>query len=173
MTNRQALTGTNPITSMFLTSLGKPYNRLPEAMWLTFSPPGVAAEDWTLEKVDETVMPLDVVRGGGRAMHAVQERVALHRQCGPLAHCAVARCARGRRRQAHASEFHAGSAGLQSMASTSACSTTPGACCGALSRLTPPVSLGKVRGFRLFGGLACLNACNTRLPLALSEGFRE
>ncbi len=66
---------TEPRVEMRLTSLGKTANRLPEAMWLTFSPPGVPADGWSLEKVNETVMPLDVVRGGGRAMHAVGDTV--------------------------------------------------------------------------------------------------
>ena len=52
-------------------SLGKRENRLPEAMWMTFSPAGVADAGWSLEKAGETVLPLDVVRGGGRSMHAV------------------------------------------------------------------------------------------------------
>ncbi len=54
-----------------LLSLGKPENRLPEAMWLTFAPSGAAPDGWSLEKAGETMSPLDVVRGGGRAMHAV------------------------------------------------------------------------------------------------------
>lgn len=58
-----------------LTSLNKMANRLPEAMWLTFSPPGISPNRWSVEKVNEAVMPLDVVRGGGRAMHAVQDTV--------------------------------------------------------------------------------------------------
>ena len=71
-----------PQLEIRLTSLGKTANRLPEAMWLTFSPPGIAADGWSLEKVNETVMPLDVVRGGGRAMHAVQADVRCHDSAG-------------------------------------------------------------------------------------------
>ena len=53
-------------------TFGKQPNRLPEALWLTFRPPSSPGKpQWLLEKVDEPVDPADVVRGGGRAMHAV------------------------------------------------------------------------------------------------------
>lgn len=58
-----------------LVTLGKVENRLPEAMWLTFAPADTQPRGWTLEKVDQSVDPLDVVRGGGRAMHAVSGAV--------------------------------------------------------------------------------------------------
>ena len=48
---------------------------MPESMWLTFAPEAPEAKGWSVEKVDEEVSPLDVVRGGSRAMHAVTERV--------------------------------------------------------------------------------------------------
>ncbi len=58
---------------MRVVTLGKSASRMPEAMWLTFAPasPGT----WSVEKVDEAVNPLDVVRGGGRSMHAVSGAV--------------------------------------------------------------------------------------------------
>ena len=56
-----------------MVTLGKAASRMPEAMWLTFAPAGV--EKWSVEKVDTVVDPLDVVRGGGRAMHAVSGAV--------------------------------------------------------------------------------------------------
>ncbi|HEY2001775.1 MAG TPA: DUF5054 domain-containing protein [Acidobacteriaceae bacterium] len=56
-------------------SLGKQPNRLPEAMWLTFNPVTSDPQGWELEKVGQPVRPADVVRGGGRSMHAVSERV--------------------------------------------------------------------------------------------------
>jgi hypothetical protein len=60
-----------PTVQMTFYSLGKVPNRMPEAMWLTFKPQTQAAPDWVLEKVDQNVAPTDVVRGGGRRMHAV------------------------------------------------------------------------------------------------------
>jgi hypothetical protein len=56
-------------------SLGKQQNRLPEAMWLTFHPITTDPQGWELEKVGQPVRPADVVRGGGRSMHAVSERL--------------------------------------------------------------------------------------------------
>ena len=52
-------------------TFGKEENRMPEAMWLTFNPVAEDPRGWSLSKVDEQVMPADVVRGGGRSMHAV------------------------------------------------------------------------------------------------------
>jgi hypothetical protein len=57
------------------TTLGKQQNRLPEAMWLTFNPITSDANGWQLEKVGQPVRPAEVVRGGGRSMHAVSERL--------------------------------------------------------------------------------------------------
>ena len=54
-----------------LSTFGKVQNRMPEAMWLTFSPAGVLPDSWEVEKAGERIHTTDVVRGGGRAMHAV------------------------------------------------------------------------------------------------------
>ncbi|MEO6981541.1 MAG: DUF5054 domain-containing protein, partial [Edaphobacter sp.] len=55
----------------------KAENRLPEAMWLTFNPTRQAAspnpDAWLLEKSGQPVRPSDVIRGGGRTMHAITE----------------------------------------------------------------------------------------------------
>ena len=64
-----------PRVDLRLVTLAKVENRMPEAMWLSFSPPDVTASGCTVQKVGEAVQVLDVVRGGGRAMHAVQEQV--------------------------------------------------------------------------------------------------
>jgi hypothetical protein len=56
-------------------ALGKQENRLPEAMWLTFNPIATDAQGWELEKAGQPVQPADVIRGGGRSMHAVSERL--------------------------------------------------------------------------------------------------
>ncbi len=64
-----------PHMELRFTTLGKRANRLPEAMWLTFHPAGVDAATWEVEKVNQTVRAVDVVRGGGRAMHAVSGAV--------------------------------------------------------------------------------------------------
>ena len=64
-----------PQLQIRFTSLGKQQNRLPEAMWLTFHPITSGAKGWELDKVGQPVRPEDVVRGGGRSMHAVSERL--------------------------------------------------------------------------------------------------
>jgi hypothetical protein len=64
-----------PQLQIRFTTLGKQQNRLPEAMWLTFHPITSGAQGWELDKVGQPVRPADVVRGGGRSMHAVSERL--------------------------------------------------------------------------------------------------
>ncbi len=54
-------------------ALGKAPNRMPEGLWLSFSPKTVQATTWSLSKVNHEVSPAEVVRGGGRRMHAVTD----------------------------------------------------------------------------------------------------
>jgi len=54
----------------------KPANRLPEALWCSFVPLVAEPERWTLDKLGQAVSPLDVVRRGGRSLHAVGEGMA-------------------------------------------------------------------------------------------------
>lgn len=51
----------------------KPATRMPEATWLSFVPLVDEPERWELDKLGQRVSPLDVVRHGGRALHAVGE----------------------------------------------------------------------------------------------------
>ena len=64
-----------PVVRITFSTFGKVSNRMPESMWLTFAPDAPAPKGWTLDKVDQPVSPLDVVRGGGRSMHAVTSRL--------------------------------------------------------------------------------------------------
>ena len=48
----------------------KPATRLPEATWLTWNPVVADPSAWTIDKLGQAVSPLDVVRRGGRALHA-------------------------------------------------------------------------------------------------------
>jgi len=50
-------------------------NRLPEAMWLSFSPDAPDGEGWLFEKVDRPVSPHDVIADGGLHLHAVTRNV--------------------------------------------------------------------------------------------------
>lgn len=54
----------------------KPANRLPEATWVSFVPTVAEPQRWTLDKLGQAVSPLDVVRRGGRSLHAVGEGMA-------------------------------------------------------------------------------------------------
>jgi hypothetical protein len=51
----------------------KPATRLPEATWCTFVPIVAEPERWEVDKLGQRVSPLDVVRRGGRSLHAVGE----------------------------------------------------------------------------------------------------
>jgi hypothetical protein len=64
-----------PVIDLRLTTMGKAVNRMPEAMWLTFQPMATVKDGWSVEKVGQDVAVTDVLAGGGRAMHAVSERV--------------------------------------------------------------------------------------------------
>lgn len=77
-----------PQVELTVSTFGKVANRMPEAMWLGFRPRGsgmeggLGAEAWTLEKVDAPVGALDVIRGGGRSMHAVTNTVTYRPRAG-------------------------------------------------------------------------------------------
>lgn len=62
----------------------KQINRLPEAMWLSFTPRTQESTGWTLDKVNQPISPFEVVRGGNRYMHAVSEGVHYKDKCGKL-----------------------------------------------------------------------------------------
>jgi len=53
----------------------KKATRLPEAMWFSFVPRLLADETWIMDKSGHEVDPVDVVRNGGRKLHAVQKGV--------------------------------------------------------------------------------------------------
>lgn len=64
-----------PVLHIRLRTQGKAINRMPEAMWLTFAPVVGEARGWSMDKAGQRVQVEDVVRGGGRAMHAVSETI--------------------------------------------------------------------------------------------------
>ncbi|OZB92452.1 hypothetical protein CJP46_24590 [Paenibacillus sp. XY044] len=47
--------------------------RLPEAAWMSFIPIVYNPNQWKLDKIGQLISPLDVVQGGNRNMHAVQQ----------------------------------------------------------------------------------------------------
>jgi hypothetical protein len=64
-----------PVAHITFSSFRKAPNRMPESMWLSFTPNAPEPNGWTLDKVDQQVSPFDVVRGGARSMHAVTNHV--------------------------------------------------------------------------------------------------
>jgi len=61
-----------PTIQITLTSLSKPANRMPEAMWFSFNPiVPTGTQGWSVDKVNQTVKLDEVIRGGSRTMHAV------------------------------------------------------------------------------------------------------
>lgn len=67
---------TGPTGAVFeLSWADKPAARWPEAVWWAFAPVVGDAGGWTMEKVGETVHPLDVVEGGGRHLHCADALV--------------------------------------------------------------------------------------------------
>jgi hypothetical protein len=68
-----------PVIDMRLTTVGKPANRMPEAMWLSFNPP-IERVDCNFTKVDQLVNSTEVVSGGGRCMHAVNGPITLRQR---------------------------------------------------------------------------------------------
>ncbi len=65
-----------PIVQLTFYAIGKAPNRMPESMWLTFKPHTAGSPDWIFQKVDHDVSAVDVIRGGGRRMHAVTSHFA-------------------------------------------------------------------------------------------------
>ncbi len=60
-----------PVVEVRFSWFGKPANRMPEALWLSFQPIASDPRGWMLDKSGSPVSPFDVVTGGNRAMHAV------------------------------------------------------------------------------------------------------
>jgi hypothetical protein len=74
-----------PLIHLHLSWFGKRANRLPEAMWLSFSPVAPEPANWTLWKVEQAVSPSDVVSGGNRHMHALSSGLGYQDQHGSFA----------------------------------------------------------------------------------------
>jgi hypothetical protein len=53
----------------------KPATRIPEALWLNFSPASVPPGSWRIEKLGRWISPDDVILNGSRRLHAVQRGV--------------------------------------------------------------------------------------------------
>ena len=58
--------------------------RLPEAMWLSFTPRVAQPGGWRMDKMGSRVSPLDVISHGNRNLHAVQDGVSYRGEDGEL-----------------------------------------------------------------------------------------
>jgi len=65
-----------PVVRVTLRWFGKQACRLPEALWLSFTPIVRDSGTWSLDKMGQSISPLDIVRGGARALHAVDRGVS-------------------------------------------------------------------------------------------------
>ena len=70
------LPAAEPTVSIVFQCFNKRANRLPEAMWLSFSPDAPDEDGWRLEKVNRPVSPHDVIADGGLHLHAVTRTVS-------------------------------------------------------------------------------------------------
>ena len=66
-----------PIVKMNFCWFGKAANRLPEAAWFSFLPDISGEAKCSLDKSDRPVLPLDIVPGGNRHMHAVTRDIRI------------------------------------------------------------------------------------------------
>ncbi len=66
----------DPVMKIAFYCFDKKANRLPEAMWLSFQPDVAMVQELLMDKCDNQVSVADVVRGGNRHMHAVNQWVA-------------------------------------------------------------------------------------------------
>ncbi|MEI6132293.1 MAG: DUF5054 domain-containing protein [Bacillota bacterium] len=56
----------------------KTATRLPEAFWYSFNPIVEQSEKWVMDKMGYDVSPLEVIKGGGNKLHAIQKGVSYH-----------------------------------------------------------------------------------------------
>lgn len=73
-----------PEVQMDFQWFGKAANRLPESLWLSFSPVAPDPEGWRLDKAGRAINPREVVRNGGRGQHGVARGASYHDTGGHL-----------------------------------------------------------------------------------------
>ncbi|MBV8515155.1 MAG: DUF5054 domain-containing protein [Acidobacteria bacterium] len=70
------LSGISPTLEITVSWFGKLPTRMPEALWFSFNPSIKDSKAWSMQKCGQKVSPLDVVEGGNRHMHAIDDRIA-------------------------------------------------------------------------------------------------
>jgi hypothetical protein len=68
-----------PLINVELSWFEKPASRLPEAAWLSFTPPVGAADRWEMHKLGCWISPMEITSCGNRNMHGIGEGVRLTR----------------------------------------------------------------------------------------------
>lgn len=66
---------TKPLLDITLQWFGKQANRLPEALWFSFTPATNKDGNWMLDKMGQDVDPRDVVKNGGHKLHAIGKHI--------------------------------------------------------------------------------------------------
>ncbi|HEX3118952.1 MAG TPA: hypothetical protein VHP80_07650, partial [Candidatus Acidoferrum sp.] len=65
----------SPTLDIAVSWFGKLPTRMPEALWFSFTPPVKDPNAWSMQKSGQRVSTLDVVEGGNRHMHAIDDHV--------------------------------------------------------------------------------------------------
>src|SRR5580704_12696306 len=69
------LSKVSPTLDIAVSWFGKLPTRMPEALWFSFNPPVKDLKGWSMQKSGQKVSPFDVVEGGNRHMHAIDDRI--------------------------------------------------------------------------------------------------
>jgi hypothetical protein len=69
------LSRVSPTLDITVSWFGKLPTRMPEALWFSFNPPIKDPKAWSMQKCGQQVSPLDVVEGGNRHMHSIDDRI--------------------------------------------------------------------------------------------------
>jgi hypothetical protein len=64
-----------PAIEITVSWFGKLPTRMPEALWFSFNPPVKDPKTWSMQKCGQQLSPLDVIEGGNRHMHAIDDRI--------------------------------------------------------------------------------------------------
>jgi Domain of unknown function (DUF5054) len=70
-----SLSRISPTLDITVSWFGKLPTRMPEALWFSFNPPVKDPNAWFMQKSGQKVSPFDVIEGGNRHMHAIDDRI--------------------------------------------------------------------------------------------------
>jgi hypothetical protein len=80
-----AFPSASPAVNLALQWFDKPACRLPEALWLSFAPAAPEPHGWRIDKLGQSISPLEVLRNGNRTLHAAGAGVEYRDKRGGLA----------------------------------------------------------------------------------------